>query len=85
MALYFNDKYKLVVLKDKVFIKLVKGINSGYTLPWSSKLSVKKMGPFNIKKYKRELAYKLKLLKEWWIHLIVLVIHLKQVYKDNYK
>ncbi|GFF30572.1 retrotransposon polyprotein, putative [Aspergillus udagawae] len=83
MAVIYDDKHKPVELKDWAYIKIVKGIGTGYSLPSSSKLSPVKQGPFRIKRKVGRLAYELDLPATWRIHPIISVIHLEQAYPDD--
>lgn len=86
MAIAFDQYYEPPNLSGHVYLRLAKGIASGYKAPGATKLSKIREGPFKILRKVLLLAYELELPKSYRIHPVISVIHLKQAPEsDEYK
>lgn len=78
ITLYFDRKYKSVILEGQVYIKVrQKPRKIGYKILKNTSLSPIKMGSFKIIKKVDSLAYRLDLFKRLRIHPVISVIYLK--------
>lgn len=81
----FDQNYKPIQLKEQVWLKIVCKISIEYILPNLSKLLPVKCSPFEIIQCVGKSVYKLYLLPDWTIYLIVSIIYLEQAHEDDFK
>jgi hypothetical protein len=84
MAFYFDQNHKPIKLSGMVYLKLAKGIKSGYRLPHSTTLTTIRTGPYRIKRQRGPFTYELDLPKEVKIHPVISAIHLEQAQEDQW-
>lgn len=85
MSVQFDAKHRPSDLKENVYLKLAKTGKIGYHVPKQSFFTVKKLGPFFIKKKISNLIYELKLSQSMKIHFVISVIHLEQILNDEFE
>lgn len=69
---------------EKVWLKLAKGTKMGYRLPNVLDLDVIKTGLFTVKERVSKVAFRLDLLDDYKIHLVISCIHLEPAKEDPY-
>ncbi|PGH05497.1 hypothetical protein AJ79_06804 [Helicocarpus griseus UAMH5409] len=69
---------QLITVGDKVFIRLAKKGEKGYTSKGQSKLSPIKIGPYVVIEEISQLAFRLNLPPQWKIHPVISVLHLEK-------
>jgi hypothetical protein len=88
MSVYYDKKHKPILLKpgDKAYISLAGSMETGYHLPntISHKLSLQRVGPFEVIRAVGRLAYEMKLPTTWKIHPVMSVAHLEPYKEDPY-
>ena len=68
-----------------MYLKLAKGTNPGYRLPYILVLNIHKIGPFKVKRKVGKVVFELELPPHINIHLVISCIYLELVRKEYLK
>ena len=85
MTFIYDRHHKILKFFGKIFIKMIKTKEIEYKLSNNSFLIIKKVESFIITRKINDLIYELKLSKDMRMHNVIFVIHLKQIYFDEYE